>query len=1403
MHVSKSSLSLFKVFALLMIIALTVSQVNFTAMANDGLPPQPDRTNPPLRTLPEEFKGARMTAVEDHYGPLALRTGPIGVIVELEDTPSALVFAENKHRSESQLSAMTMDQTRLIQGKQTNLMRELQIKNIRATELHRTQRVFNGIWMNVEAGDVEKMAQLPGVKAIHPIIPLELTHATSVPLLGAPEVWAGLGEYQGENIKIAIIDTGIDYTHTMFGGTPASTFPTAKVVGGYDFAGDDYNASDPDNDIPQPNPDPMDCNGHGTHVAGSAAGFGVLPDGSTFVESLGDTYADLAALSTNDYIDKFKIGPGMAPKADLYALKVFGCGGSTNLTELALEWAMDPNGDGDFSDRMDVINMSLGSNFGSETDPSAVASNNAALAGIVVVASAGNSSDVYYITGAPGIARYAISVASSQDSSSVLNAFEVTASSDAGLVGTYQASMAFFGPETFDVTANAAIADPIQACTALTNPGDVAGKIAVVDRGTCNFSIKVYNAQQAGAIGVLVVNNAAGSPIGMGAGDFASDVTIPSMMSTQADGTAIKNELGVPGSVTINLSSDTELLIVDPSLEDVVSSFTSRGPARGGTRLKPDLAAPGHSIYSALTGTGDGGASFNGTSMAAPHVAGMMALLREIHPDWSVFELKALAMNTATHEVFTSAAKTAVHTPTRIGAGRVSAINAAESHVIAYNQSDPGEVSLSFGLLQVTGMSKSFTKNLVVENKGSTPAQYNVSFDSRYYPNAGIGMDVRDENGQAIVNPITVPAGGQVVLQVTAVIDGPALEQPGDLNIDFIFGLRSWVSEAGGYVWLEAIGAYPDLRVPVHLAARPASAMSVAENSLDLGPSDTGFTFLTPGGTPVDTGWESSLVYILELMHESANDPWSFGPNEAADFKYIGIGSDYPYQNFEDSSVFIGVATHGKWDTPNTVYFEIYFDTDQDGEPDYVAYNVYDRWWLPGFGYDARDVFVVEVCPLPYDPDDCDWYWPLNGFFGGYPANGLNTNHFNSNTMVLPVPVDWIGLEDGVNTAFDFQVVSFTREAAGAVDASPVMTYDLENQSFYTVDEGWSGMPVWNDNASANPVFAIGYDKQAIADNNSQGLLLLHMHNANNTAEIVLLPPQVLSVERADTNPTAAEMVDFLVTFSRPVSGVDVSDFMLVTTGVSGAAIEDVTCALDLCTVTVSTGSGNGTLQLNVLDDDSIVDAVTGAPLGGMGIGNGAYNMGEIYTVIKNVTFADVPASHWAWSFIERLYAAGITGGCGINPLIYCPENDATRGQMAVFLLRGVEGAGYNPPAATGTVFADVPATHVFAAWIEELANRGIAGGYPDGTYRPDNTVSRAEMAILLLRAKYGPGYEPPAATGMAFSDVPASHWAAAWVEQLVAEGIVSGFPDGTYRPNNPVTRAQMAVLLVFTFELP
>ncbi len=187
-------------------------------------------------------------------------------------------------------------------------------------------------------------------------------------------------------------------------------------------------------------------------------------------------------------------------------------------------------------------------------------------------------------------------------------------------------------------------------------------------------------------------------------------------------------------------------------------------------------------------------------------------------------------------------------------------------------------------------------------------------------------------------------------------------------------------------------------------------------------------------------------------------------------------------------------------------------------------------------------------------------------------------------------------------------------------------------------------------------------------------------------------------------------------------------------------------------------------------------------------------------------SFADVPSTYWAWRWIEGLYRAGITGGCATSPSkLYCPDNPVTRAQMAVFLLKGMHGSSFAPPpVGASTGFGDVPTDYWAAAWIKQLAVEGITSGCGSGVYCPENPVTRAQMAVFLLKSGHGTAYTPPpVGTGTGFSDVPADYWAAAWIKQLAAEGITSGCGSGIYCPDNPVTRAQMAVFLDKTFNLP
>lgn len=195
-------------------------------------------------------------------------------------------------------------------------------------------------------------------------------------------------------------------------------------------------------------------------------------------------------------------------------------------------------------------------------------------------------------------------------------------------------------------------------------------------------------------------------------------------------------------------------------------------------------------------------------------------------------------------------------------------------------------------------------------------------------------------------------------------------------------------------------------------------------------------------------------------------------------------------------------------------------------------------------------------------------------------------------------------------------------------------------------------------------------------------------------------------------------------------------------------------------------------------DNDGVPDAMDNFPLG---------------------QFTDAPPGSFAFTFIEALARAGITSGCGGGN--YCPSASVTRAQMAVFLERGINGSGFSPPAASGNVFLDVGAADFAASFIEQLAADGITAGCGNNNYCPDAVVTRAQMAVFLLRSKYGSGYSPPAATGV-FNDAPLGSFAVNFIEQLAAEGITSGCGGGNYCPDAVVTRDQMAVFLVRTFGL-
>jgi hypothetical protein len=233
-------------------------------------------------------------------------------------------------------------------------------------------------------------------------------------------------------------------------------------------------------------------------------------------------------------------------------------------------------------------------------------------------------------------------------------------------------------------------------------------------------------------------------------------------------------------------------------------------------------------------------------------------------------------------------------------------------------------------------------------------------------------------------------------------------------------------------------------------------------------------------------------------------------------------------------------------------------------------------------------------------------------------------------------------------------------------------------------------------------------------------------------------------------------------------------------TTLSGASITEVSGTGSVYTVTVNTGVGSGTIRLDVVDNDSIVDVSTN-PLGG------AFATGQAYNIVKTPTFADVPASNKYYTDIEILYANNLTAGCGTSPLKYCPDQILNRAQTAVFMLRANFGPSYVPPVPTH-IFKDDWTKGLWAeGWAEGMRNEGYSAGCLTSPlkYCPWDQIPREQAVIFILKIKYGKDYIPPVATGTVFADMKTtSYYATAWAEQAYKEGLIENCGMTAGKPN-------------------
>jgi uncharacterized repeat protein (TIGR01451 family) len=1083
----------------------------------------------------------------------------VPVYVVLKGAPAAAVAAAHTEdiAAEGFATAQSVEaRVQALAAQQSAI--EPSLTALDAHVLYRFQRVANAIQILVPASRLADIAALPGVVRLDPVGRYRLLNSTSVPFIGAPEVWQrGAGAGDGKGIKIGIIDTGIDYLHADFGGSgnPADyssddrttvsdhPFPTAKVVDGWDFAGDSYDAGSGSTSTPSPDPDPLDCNGHGTHVAGTAAGYGVLSSGQTY----GGPYT-----ASTDFT-QFKVGPGVAPEASLVALKIFGCSGTTGLVGQALEWAADP------SHHMDVVNLSLGCDYWCESPTELTALENLTALGTVVVAAGGNAGNTFYDVSDPATSSHAISVAASIDNGTTSSAIRVTQpAAIAGLYPAIEGALTRPLSQAGAVTGTLVQTQPNDACSALTNASAVSGKIALIDRGTCYFSDKITTAQAAGALAVVVVNNASGEPIVMG-GDNTG-ITIPGVMISLASGATIKADLGQGVAARL----DASLTMTRTDLADQLADFSARGPRSWDSWLKPDLAAPGYEIVSAAMGQGTAGVSLSGTSMATPHVSGAAALMRQVHPEFAASDIKAVLMNTAKP----TSVSGSPYPESRTGAGRVDLAAAAATETTAVNNADPWGSSLSFGVVEAASPSTA-SATVRLSNYGSSAVTYTVSVAPTLAPT---GVAITPSTTSVSV-PARLATGqpGTVTVPVTLAFDpqhfvpAPDPTTPATQDSEARFVLP----EASGAVVFTGGGA--TLHVPYHAVLDPSSRSAVATKHVCM-PAGPG---IVPVVLPIG-GTSETPADVISAFQLSATSP-SLGSSDpatqAGDLIAVGVASDAAnHVDFADSTVYFAIATAGEWTTPQPFLdtVEVHIDTNGDGADDYVvtaqnygSLNAGD----PSDSADATDTFVTAVEATSGGTTSVD------SLINVVPPTVADTHPFDNNVLILPVKVTSLGLTSAQPTFTYFVKTSFYGDS-DAIDTSARASFDATHPAVDTAT-GLDGTPLFLD---GEPI-VLKVDSSATPP--LQVLVLHHTNGHGSRTEIVTLD-QSSSADLAITaSAPAAVAIDqpakvvFTVRNSGPSTAVStrVLDSVPSDVTVASATASKGSCAVDAGLVSCALGN--------------------------------------------------------------------------------------------------------------------------------------------------------------------------------------------------------------------------------------
>ncbi|MBK8901825.1 MAG: S8 family serine peptidase [Anaerolineaceae bacterium] len=978
--------------SLVLIVLLLVSIVSLAQA--DSQPTRPDRPLPAsiaANQLDSPISLDNATALLKVDQSLQNTSGPARVIVRFSEPPVARVAASGVQSRPAQAA-----QRDRIQAQHDTFVADAASRDASARVLGSTRVALNAVMMSVDAAVLADLAANPDVVSIKPVADYEMDLSETVPYIGATTV-QNMG-YDGTGIRVAVLDSGIDYYHAALGGSgdpndyanddpsvvEPGTFPTAKVVGGFDFVGSTW-----PNTAEAPDPDPLDdgpAAGHGTHVGHIIGGIG-----------------------------------GVAPGVDLYAVKV--CSSvSTSCSGVALiqgmEFAVDPNGDGDPSDHVDIINMSLGSDYGQPFDDDlSLAVENATAVGVLTVASAGNGGDKPYVHGTPASAPTALAVAQTQVPSAALQLITVDGVDYPAVFQPW--SVAPTSVVSGTVQYGDGAGGNLNGCAAFA-PGSLSDLVVLVDRGACNFTLKIKNIGDAGGVIGIIGLIAPGAPFS--GGDGGDPVSIPGYMISQADANAIKAAVGSTGTVDPN----NQL----PLVGQMVGS-SARGPQHEATTLlKPEIGAPGASV-SAIAGTGTDTGPFGGTSGAAPMVSGSAALLLQASPHLGPLEAKATLMNNGETNIdtdpFTGLAPVA-----RIGGGEVRIDRAVGASAAAWEDGGASG-ALSFGFVDVANNTVVLNKTVRVRNYSNETLRYNITPTFRY-------QDDIDNGAVEVSAPATVrvPAGQDRTFNVRMTIHGELLRgnymNSGSMGAD-PSGLT--LNEYDGYLILDD-GSHP-IHVAWHVLPRQAARVS-GPPAIRFDSSGQRVVNLNNTGVGVAQIDSYSLLAISRDLREGAIGTQSPTP----DIRAVGINT-FPvpagFCSAEESFIWaFAISTWERQEHLLPVSHQIWLDTNQDGVDDYVVLNRD----LSGLGTisDGRQVA-----------------WALNLATGSASAFFFAEHSMNTGNTVLLICGEQIGLTgtDMLSTNVDMDVVAQDFYYGGPGDLVEGLTVTPLGERYFGVTEDIAG----------------------------------------------------------------------------------------------------------------------------------------------------------------------------------------------------------------------------------------------------------------------------------------------------------------------------------------------------------